>query len=306
MSQLDYTTDDVPAEISIYESEPVQLGVGKAGKVGVLSVELDGESGRTVLKNVFAHVPLFAQRALYLEESLPRMAYLFLISPSEGILQGDRYRIELSLKNDACAHITTQSATKIYSMNRNYATQLVNIEVDANCYLEFVPDQIIPYQNSRFYQRVNMKVHDNATVIYSEIITPGRVARGERFQYDVCYLKNVARNQNGVLRFSDIAVLQPKRQNLEEVGLLDHFNVVGSVYVLTCRAHIRELNEKLNLCLEKFPNVSGAATIMPRESGVMIRILGDTADHIRSAIYEAVAITRRLVLDAPFSGLRKY
>ncbi len=41
---------------------------------------------------------------------------------------------------------------------------------------EFVPDQIIPYRDSRFYQTVNLRVHDNGTMIYSELIVPGRVA----------------------------------------------------------------------------------------------------------------------------------
>ena len=35
-------------------------------------------------------------------------------------------------------------------------------------------DQMLPYRESRFYQTLNMKVHENATMLYSEIIVPGK------------------------------------------------------------------------------------------------------------------------------------
>lgn len=115
------------------------------------------------------------------------MAYIYVISPSGGILQGDRYRTDVLLKNKAVAHMTTQGATSIYSMNSNFASQIVNITVDENCYFEWIPDQIIPNKNSRYYQKVNLNIHDNATLVYSEILTPGRVAMEESFEYDICY-----------------------------------------------------------------------------------------------------------------------
>ena len=68
------------------------------------------------------------------------MAYLYLLSSSGGILQGDRYRTEIALKNNAVAHITTQGATRIYGMNNNYASQTVNITVQQGSYLEYIPD----------------------------------------------------------------------------------------------------------------------------------------------------------------------
>ena len=57
----------------------------------------------------------------------------------------------MALSNNAHAHKTTQGATRIYKMERNYATQMVNVTVDDDCYLEYIPDQIIPFKDSRFY-----------------------------------------------------------------------------------------------------------------------------------------------------------
>ncbi len=308
MSSLEfYTPDDIPPEVQEYGSELRQLQVGRAGKIGALTLllEKDQERGKTVVKEQYSKVPLFTQRALYLEESLPSMAYIYIMSPSGGILQGDRYRMDIVLKNKACAHITTQGATRVYRMERNYATQIVNVVVDEGCYLEFVPDQIIPFRDSRFYQTVNLKVHDNGTMIYSEMIVPGRVASGESFQYDICYMKALAKNQMDTLRFIDIAILEPKKRNLNAVGILGTFDVVGSTYILTKADYVKELKDEINSGLQKFAHFSGGASIMPYNSGVIVRMLGNVASDLRNAIYEIIKITRRKILNASFSGMRK-
>lgn len=308
MSSLEfYTPDDIPPEVQAYGSEVKQLKVGRAGKIGALTLllEQDQKRGKTVVKEQYSKVPLFTQRALYLEESLPSMAYIHIMSPSGGILQGDRYRMDIVLKNKACAHITTQGATRIYRMERNYATQIVNVVVDEGSYLEFVPEQIIPYRDSRFYQTVNLKVHDNGTMIYSEMIVPGRVASGESFQYDICYMKALAKNQQDKLRFIDIAILEPKKRNLNTVGIMGTYDVVGSMYILTKTDYVKELRDEINSGLRKFTHISGGASILPHSSGVIVRMLGNVASDLRNAIYEIIKITRRIILNASFSGIRK-
>src|SRR5918912_44698 len=207
-----YTPKHVPPEVLAYGSNLAQLGVGKAGKLGalVLRLEQDKSSGKTSVKEQYSRVPLYAQRALYLEEALPNMAYMYIISPSGGILQGDRYR-----------------------MDKNYATQIINIDVGEDCYFEYIPDQVIPYRDSRFYQEANLHIHDNATLLYSEMITPGRVASGEHFDYDICYMKAVAKDHNDGLKFTDVAMLEPKRRDMKVFGVLANYEVVGNMYIIT-------------------------------------------------------------------------
>lgn len=302
-----FVPDDIPPEVLAYGSNLSQLGVGSAGKLGAITLrlELDPQRQKTVLKEQYSKVPLYTQRVLYLEESLPSMAYLFIISPSGGILQGDRYRMDITLSKDALFHLTTQGATRIYRMDKNFATQVVNITVGEGCYFEFIPDQIIPYRDSRFYQKVLLNVHDNATMVYSELLVPGRVASGESFDYDICYLKTNARNQDGELRFIDIAILEPKKRILKNSGVLENFDVVGTVYILAPANHIKELNSLINSMIESYPKVYGGATILPNSSGVMVRLLGPFASDVRDVIIEVTRITRKEILDAPFSRIRK-
>lgn len=303
-----YLPPSIPPEVAAYESKIEQLGVGKAGKLGalVLGLEADRHTGRTSVKTQYSKVPLYTQRALYLEEALPGMAYMYIISPSGGILQGDRYRMDITLENKALAHLTTQGATRLYRMEKNFATQVVNINVGEGCYLEYVPDQIIPYKDSRFYQMANLRVHETGTLVYSEAVTPGRVARGEKFDYDICYLKAVGRDQTtDKLRFFDVAILEPKKRSMKPFGMLENYDTFGTVYILTEKKHVAELCEKINDSLKGVPGVLGGATILSNNSGVMVRLLGNTFGEVKVAIFEVVRTVRSIVLHAPFSGIRK-
>jgi urease accessory protein len=307
-SSLDfYIPSDTPPEVLAYGSELQQLGVGRAGKLGALTLKLehDSDRGKTVVKDLFTKVPLYAQRALYLEETLPSMAYMFIISPSGGILQGDRYRMDISLSKGAFAHITTQGATRVYKMERNYATQIINIDVGDGCYFEFVPDQIIPYKNSRFYQTLKLRVHDNATMIYSEMVVPGRVASGESFEYDICYMKAVGVNQDNNLKFTDIAILEPRKRNLGQLGVLNSHSVFGTVYVVCPSTFTKPIKDEVNSSLQNTAELTAGASMLPYNSGMIVRMLGNGASGLRAAIFEVVRIARRFILNAEFSGIRK-
>ena len=307
MNKLDfYTPDDIPKEFQAYGTPVKQLGVGKSGKVGILDLELQkNNTGKTVITKQFFQTPLQIQRALYLENSLPEMAYLFVVSPSGGILQGDRYRTDLLLKNNAKAHITTQGATRVYSMDSNSASQIVNITVGENCYLEYIPDQIIPYKNSRYYQKVNLKVHENSTLIYSEILTPGRVAMGESFEYDICYLRTHCKNQDKKIRFLENTKIEPKKQRLKDFGILGEYNSVGTVYILTRKENVADLENSINMAIRNIDGVSVGTSLLPENSGIIIRILGNKTDNIFEVIFKTLEISRRKILGASFSKTRK-
>jgi urease accessory protein len=297
---------NIPAEILAYKSNSQKLDE-KTGKIGIaqFSLEEDIKSKKTVIKEQSTKVPLFIQRAMYLEESIPSMAYIYVISPSGGILQGDRYRIDISLSNHAYAHVTTQGATRIYKMEKDFGTQMVNIVVDDGCYFEYIPDQIIPFRNSRFYQIVNLKVHESATMIYSEMLIPGRVASGESFQYDICYIKTIAKDNAEKMRFIDIMKLEPKKENLESFGIMNNFEVIANVYILCNEKYQSDMRDKINTTMKNKNKIYGGTSSFPDNNGLVARILGNTTNDVKKIIFEILAISRQTILGASFSGIRK-
>ena len=209
------------------------------------------------------------------------------------------------MKNNAIAHMTTQGATSIYSMNSNFASQILNITVDENCYFEYIPDQIIPNKSSRYYQKVNLNIHDNSTLVYSEILTPGRVAMGESFEYDICYLRTHCKNQDKKTRFLENTKIEPKKQKLDDFGILWNYEIVGTVYVLTRKEDIVELEDAINKDISGMDKISAGTSILPDESGIVIRILGNTTDNVADAVFKTLKITRKKILGASLSKVRK-
>ena len=294
---LEYCTPlDIPKEVSQYDGNIPQLNVGKSGKIGLLQLELqhDSEKKKTVITHKKTQVPLYLQKALHYDMDYPSMAHLFILSPSGGILQGDRYRMDVELKNNAISHLTTQGATRIYKMDSNYATHMVTINLKNNSYLEFIPEQIIPYIDSRFYQKTELNIDDSSTVVYSETIVPGRIAMGEMFDFDVCYLKTEG-SIDKKTQFRDSSLLIPKEQKTNSITMFDDKTILTSVYLMT-KKPIEKINEMINEMFSQLDEISGSSSMMPNNSGLSVRILGNSSEDQKTTIYEILKIIRKEIL----------
>lgn len=297
-----YMPRHVPPQVAAFDSETRQLGVGKAGKNGLLQAELrPGGPGETVLAGAYSEIPLHIQRVL--RDGGP-LAHLYVASASGGILQGDRYRMDFTAREGAMAHITTQGATRIYSMDSNCATQVINVRAERGSYLEIVPDQIIPYRDSRFYQETSMDVHSEATVAYTEVVAAGRTGMGESFEYDACCLRMSARDELGRYRIIDAACMEPKRRGMSAFGVMGGYGVVGTAYVLAPARHVRQMRGDVSAALSEL-GAFGGVTVTAGGTGLLARVLGDRADDVSAAVRTAVRAARETVAGVPYAEPRK-
>ena len=299
--------EEASTEILQHNEEIKQLGVGKSGKTGKLKIVLDIESisGRTIIKEKESVFPLSVQKEMYYDQFQPKMTHVYIVSSSGGILQGDKYMIDIILEKNALAHITTQGATRIYGMNVSNAIQVVNVSLDDGAYLEFIPDQIIPYKNSRFYQEINFKVHDNATMIYSEIISPGRIGMGEIFDYEICYLRSIGKNHKDELRFTDYTKIEPKKMNLQDFGVLGQKQITATVYILAKRNDIEKIIQTLENEIKNSSEIEFGWSTMTKENGILLRILGNTTRDVIRLVYDITKIVRKTILNSDFHEIRK-
>ena len=290
--------EDVPSQFASFDGKISQMDVGKTGKIGFLKLTLgfDSQRNKTIITEQLSRVPLYVQKALYYDETIPSMAHVFVLSPSGGVLQGDRYRTDIELKNGAISHITTQGATRIYKMNSNYATQMINLNVGKDCYLEFLPEQLIPYKNSRYYQKATFKVDDSATLVYSETIVPGRVAMGELFDYDVCCLKTLCYDDRQEIKFHDNCILEPKKQTMNSLGIFGNRTVLSMMYVVTKKECVEELYEIINQIFKDNDEIIGGASILPNNSGLSVRILSNSSEVNKITVYNIAQIIRKQII----------
>jgi len=146
-------------------------------------------------------------------------------------LQGDRLALEVALNSRAQAHVTTQSATKIHTMDANYAAQTQTFTLADDAYLEFLPDPVIPHRRARFVSDTRITIAPTATLLYSEIIHPGRKHHhpGECFGVTLMSTSLAAARPDGRTLFNEKLVIEPQRYPMRQTGVMDSFDVFGNV-----------------------------------------------------------------------------
>ncbi len=248
------------------------------GQNGTIKIELQAnEDSKTYVKSLLSKAPFLVQKAMYPDTTHPNFAHVYMMSSSGGILQGDEQQIHVMVGTNAQARITTQSATKIYKMENGHASQYINIHSQEGSYLEFIPHQIIPFKSSRFYQEVNLEVEKNSVLIYSEIISAGRIASGEKFDFDLCFLRTTG-YRNGKMLFTDVMNLSHKNKpNLE--SLFGGKGVFSTIYILGSSVRIERIVDEINLAT-KNTSLLASCSSLPFDSGIIVRILADSVSEI--------------------------
>jgi urease accessory protein len=296
----------LPDELAALD-RPVEGGlpVGAPGKVGVLQLSLARHGGTTRIERQYQRAPLHVYRPIHLDENLPEMAFVFVQQFGDGFVDGDRCRIAIDCGPGTAVHVTTQAATNLYRAERNFATQLVELRVGRGAVLEYLPDPVVPFCGSRFFQRTSLTADSDATAIVGEVLLPGRVARGELHAYDLYRTETEARRPDGTLLFADLLRLSPAQgEGLRSLGLLGDSDVVATLYVVTERQPAGALVELLRASLADDAVLAGVSEL-PNSCGVSVRLLGPTSKAVRAALTSAWQAARLAVLGSPAPDLRK-
>jgi urease accessory protein len=305
-----YTPADLPAELSVFDV-PVQGGlpVGSPGKVGLLDLTF-GTYGRvTRVQHQYQRAPLHIYRPIHLDPCRPDMAFVYVLQSGDGLVQGDRYRIDVECGPGAAVHLTTQTATNVFAAHQNFATQLVNLRAHAGAVLEYLPDPVVPFRGSRLFQRTCVTVHRHATLILGETVLPGRVARGEAHVYDLYWSETEVRRPDGELLFADMLRLRPGRGERacdpRSAVLLGGHDVVAALYVVTTQIDPATMVAHLRTAVAGCTDVLTGVSELPRECGAAIRVLGPTSAAVAAAMRTAWNAARLVLLDAPAPNRRK-
>jgi urease accessory protein len=285
-------------ELAPYLDEPPQLPSGALGKNAFLRLRFERRDERSILAFMDRNAPLLVQRALYCDEGMPTLPVVFIITNSGGILQGDRYRIEIEVASEAFAHVTTQAATKIHEMDANHASQFQQITLHDHAYLEYIPDLVIPFRNARFLTRTQINLAPTATLLYSEILMGGRLhyGGGESFAFDLFSSEVSAMSDRGHGLFVEKFVIEPARSPVTTSGVMGEFQVFGNAILLTPREHADKLYPRLpaEWCLDT--GFAAGASRLPNDAGLVYKVVGRNSAVVRRKIRGFWGLVRAEVL----------
>jgi urease accessory protein len=286
-------------ELGAYQDEPPQLPSGSFGKNAFLRLGFEPGPHRSVLRTLHRRAPLIVQQALYWDEEMPGLPCVSIISNAGGILQGDRNVIEIDLAADAQAHVTTQSATRIHEMDANYASQTQVLTLAEGSYLEYVPRPIIPARNSRYIQATQISIDPTATLIYSDIMMPGRkhYGDGEIFAYKLFSSTISAERPDGTPLFTEKFVIEPERDNLARLGTMGGFHVFGNVIVLTPKDKADALFELTRPAFDSENEIAYGASRLPHDAGLIFKVLGMESAPVMAKVREFWSEARQIAVD---------
>ncbi|WP_336605636.1 urease accessory protein UreD [Streptomyces sp. BA2] len=304
LSPEHYEPARVPPEVLRHAGRPDTLGVGRPGKIGLLELGFEKVAGRTELVTHYQKSPLQIMRPLYFDPHRPDLAITFLMATGGGIIQADRLRMDVHCGPDTAVHLTTQAATKVYRMEHDYAVQQVNLTAGPGAYVEYLPEMTIPYKDSRFYQRTVVTVEPTATVLASETLMAGRLARGERHAYDIFASDLEIRRSDGQLVALDAVRLDPTTSGVTGPAVLAGHDLMAGFFTVSPLAPATEIADALHAALADSQLLYGVS-VLPQDSGAWLRVLGNDPIAITAATARAWDAVRRLLTDTPAPKLRK-
>ena len=113
----------------------------KPSWTGQLDLTVFNNGERSVARNIFFEKALKVIRPVYLNFS--KIPTFYIVNVGGGYLDGDRYRMNINVEEEAKVTLTSQGATKIYKTLNDCVKQYQTFNIAKDGYMEYVGDPII-------------------------------------------------------------------------------------------------------------------------------------------------------------------
>lgn len=267
-----------------------------------LSIFHDGE--RSVARDIFFEKALKVIRPIYLNGS--DIPTFYIVNVGGGYLDGDRYKLNVRVQENAAVTLTSQGATKIYKTLKDHVEQYQNFHIEDNAYLEYVGDPIIAYKDANFYQHNQFHLAQTAAMFYTDILTPGYSPDERHFTYDSLHLLNEIFVDDELVVFDNM-LLDPSKNKVDALGYMEGYTHLGSCYFIhpdITKQTIDELYEIMKSFLTDNQCRIGITELATH--GLAIRILAQQTDLIEAILKEVQIKVVQQFYNREVNFLRKY
>jgi urease accessory protein len=127
-----------------------------------------GPGGETYLARQVAGFPFHITRPFRFDHAPAGMATVILQSVGAGIVQGDRIDMAVEAEPKTAAHVTTQASTVVHSMKGGDAAQTAHVVARAGAFLEYLPDAVILFPESRLTTQLVLDLEPGATLLWCD------------------------------------------------------------------------------------------------------------------------------------------
>lgn len=249
---------------------------------GILRIRVAAEGGETRVTDSYARAPFHYLPPSRRKGDLPRLT---IVNSSGGVLGGDRLEVEVEVGAGAALSLRTQAATKIYRSERGPARSDCRFRLAEGAFLDYFPDEIIPFAGSDYAQTSEIDLAPGASMLLAEVVCAGRIARGERFAFNRLVLDLTCSAAGSCRRLRDRADLRPREGRWESEAILGEASIWGSFYLLRAEPLDASLIDAVDERLRSVEDGAGGATAGP--AGLFGRVLGSSLDSVRETLGRA-------------------
>ena len=264
-------------------------------EAGSLDLVFTAHEGRTVVARDYATAPL-AFRVTAPPSSGQNMlagaVHGRVLTLGGGLLAGQSVRTRITVGHGARASIGTVGATVVHGAETGAVThQGHRFHVGAGGLLVYLPDETIPCRGARLAQQTEATLEGGAIFLYGEVLTPGRLWHGERFAYHDLQLDLIVTDDRRPLLI-DRARFCPAEGTPNAPGRLASHTHLGTLAVFGPHA-----GPELALALHDLARTCGlTGSASPLYAGgVLLRLLGDTAQDLKAVLRQAVVTSLSLM-----------
>jgi Urease accessory protein UreH len=271
-------------------------------RTGVLRIGAIKKGELTIPDNLYYQGALKLMRPQYLDES--GQLTFFILNPGGGYVDGDRYTIDIKVQKGADLYLTTQSATKIYETPQDKVCQRTKITLEPDSSFIYIPDAVIPYENSIYEQSQEVHMSSDAFYFTSEILTPGWTLDGAGFYYKSLNISNHIYVDNK-LAVADRLLFTPQDNHLSRTGMLEGYSHLGAVTILA-KSITDEVINRLRESLASIPFSGRLGLSKLAVSGLSMRALGNSTQEIERLIYACYDFARLACRGQKVTRIRKF
>jgi len=245
------------------------------GKESELYIKTRSRNGTTILEDSFFTAPFKVAKPFHGDEK--GVLGIMVMVASAGIMEGDRYRINVELGEGARTALYGQSYNKIHRMRGGHARQFNQFFLEKEAFLDYAQKPTIPFAHSSFSSVSECHLKEGSAFLYSEILACGREKSGERFEF------KEYRNCNkvyykGELIFLDNQLLVPGFQAIEGIGFFEGYTHQASLAYFCDRLDYNLL-ERFYEILKDVSDIDFGLT-KTEKFGIVVRILGNGGDYL--------------------------
>ena len=169
--------------------------------------------------------------------------------------------------------------------------------MEDNAYFEYMPDLTIPCEHSRYLTDTRIEMGENATMLYGEVLVPGRIHHKpeEYFGFDVFSSCVRGYDKQGCETFCEKFILEPKRGNIQQLGVMNGFDVFANVIVLTPKHFADQIFAQMGVDYDIKKQLASGLSQLPNDAGLVFKVLGKEVKPVRERIHEFWRVVRKVV-----------